>query len=278
MPAGHLEAFVQIESAPESVPHVRLHDDGHVVPGRRQRLAEAHVHETHPVLERAAVFVFAAVRVRRQELADQVSVPGVHFYRVEPCFAGQVHGRAESAGHVGDFACAHASHEGGGVDVEARRGRDRRAAADRAVRHVAAVADLDTGGGSLAVDRVGDAPQTGDDLGPQPQLVRERQPVARDRGIGERRHADASGRDAAVILVQHVRRRVAVAHALERGCADRTVAQGQRSDPAGGEQYGFFHGKNESYAIRRMFVADQYMKGMTRLRRSLRSSSPNSSA
>ena len=70
--AGHLEAFVQIESAPESVPHVRLHDDGHVVPGRRQRLAEAHVHETHPVLERAAVFVFAAVRVRRQELADQV--------------------------------------------------------------------------------------------------------------------------------------------------------------------------------------------------------------
>lgn len=31
--------------------------------------------------------------------------------------------------------------------------------------------------GSLAVDRVGDAPQTGDDLGPQPQLVRERQPL-----------------------------------------------------------------------------------------------------
>ena len=239
--ARHFDAVVDFEPAAEAVAHVCLDQHRHIAAGSFHRLLHTYFHEAHPVFERSAVFVAPPVRVRRQELADQVAVSGVYFDGVESGFAGQFHGRAERFSYSGDFVFAQPPHEGGGVDVESGRSGQRRAAADAPVRHVAAVSDLDSGGGAFGVDGVGDPAQTRHDLRTQPQLMRKRQTVARYRSIGQRRHSDAAARDAAVVVVQQVGRRVARAHAFEGGGANRAVAEGQRSDFARSEQQRFFH-------------------------------------
>ena len=76
--AGDEDAFVDFDASFESVAHVGLDDDSHVVTGRLHHLLHAHAHEAHAVVERTAVLVATVVGIGREELADEVAVSGVN--------------------------------------------------------------------------------------------------------------------------------------------------------------------------------------------------------
>ena len=238
--AGDEDAFVDFDASFESVAHVGLDDDSHVVTGRLHHLLHAHAHEAHAVVERTAVLVATVVGIGREELADEVAVSGVNLYGIESGIAGVVDRLAEGTGHRLDFVLVHASYEGGRVEVESGRGRDGYLPGRAAVRHVAAVPQLDGGFGSLGMNGVGDAAQRFHDFGAHPQLVFEREPVAGNRGVGERGHAYAAGSHAAVVVIQFLGRGVVVAHPFEGGRPYGAVAQGDGPYRGRCKEYGLF--------------------------------------
>lgn len=223
----------------ETVVHVVLHGDGHAGLCRGlHHLAEAHAHEAHAVVERAAVFVAAVVRIGREELRNEVAVAGVHLHRVEARLVGRVDGASEVAGHLFDLLAPHAPHGGVGVEVESPRGADGYLPGGGQVGHVAAVADLDGGGSPFAVDGVGDVAQPRHDGRAQPQLLVERKSAARDGGVGQCGHADAAVRHGDVVLLELLRGAEVLAHRLEGSRTDRAVAQCHGSQLVGGEEFG----------------------------------------
>ena len=223
---GDLDALGDFNAPFEAVVHVVLHGDRHAArPGRLHGLAQTHAHEAHAVFERAAVFVVPVVGVGRQELRNEVAVPGVHLHRVESGVAGRAHRRAEVAGHLFDLASLHAPHGRVGVEVESRRGADGHLPGGGPVGHVAAMSDLDGRGGPFAVHGVGDFAQSGDDLGTQPQLLVERQSAAAHGGIGQRGHAHAAAGYGDVVVLELPGGTEVLAHGFEGRRTDRAVAQ-----------------------------------------------------
>ena len=87
---------------------------------------------------------------------------------------------------------------------------------------------LNGGGRPLPVYRIGNPAQAGHYLLPHPQLPLEGEAVARYRRIGERRHADAAPGHGDMVIFEHLRRRIVLAHALERSGTNSTVAERQR--------------------------------------------------
>ena len=236
--AGDDDTLVDFDASLEAVSHVGLDDDGHVVAGRLHHLLHAHAHEPHAVVERASVFVMAVVGIRREELADEVTVSGVNLDGVESCIASVVDRVAEGPGHRLDFVLVHTPHKGGRIEVESGRGRDGNLACRAAVRHVAAVAQLNGGLGPFGMNGVGDASQRFHDFGAHPQLMFEGEPVAGHRGVGQRSHAYTAGSHAAVVVIQLLGRCVVVAHTLEGGRPDGAVAQGDGAYRGRREEYG----------------------------------------
>ena len=114
--AGDLEALRNLDAALESVVHVVLDEyRGARRSGGVHHLLEAHAHEAHPVVERAAVFVAAVVGIGREELRDEVAVPGVHLDAVETGGMSCSHGLAEVFGNLHYFVPAHFADGGVGV-------------------------------------------------------------------------------------------------------------------------------------------------------------------
>ena len=224
--AGYGDAFGNLDAAPEPVVHVVFHQYGR--PRFRRGLhhfCEAHPHETHSVFQRPAVLVFPVVGVGREELRDQVAVPGMYLHRVEPRVVRGVDGLPEIPCHLRDLVLAHTPHGGVGIEVEPRRRADRDLPGGRQMGHVAAVPDLDAGRRAFAVYGVGYPAQPGHDLWAQPQLLVERQPAAAYRGVGQRGHPHAAARHRNVVLLELLRGAEMTPHRLERRRTYRAVAQ-----------------------------------------------------
>ena len=238
--AGDLDALGDLDAALESVVHVVLDGDGHAAGAcGPDGLFETHPHEAHAVFERASVFVAPMVGVGREELRDEIAVPGMDLHGVESGVVGGADGASEVFGDLFDLAAAHAAHGGVGVEVHARRCADGHLPGGGPVCHVSAVSDLNGGGGSFAVDGVGDVAQPGDDRGAEPELLVERETAAADGGVGERGHADAAAGYGHVVLFELLRRSEILAHRLECRGADRAVAQRHGAELVGREEFGF---------------------------------------
>ena len=222
---GHGEAIIYFKSALEAVAHVGFHHHGHVGACGLHHLVEAHVHEAHAVLERAAETVAAAVGVGRQELRYKVAVAGMHLHTVETGVAGCVHGVAETTGYHLEFVGTQSAAESGRIEIEAGGGTYGCAAGSGPVGHVAAVAYLNRGLGALGVYVVGDAAQVIHYFGAQPELGGERQGRAAHSGIRQSGHAHAAFGHRHMIVVEHVGGVIVFSHPLEGCRADSAVAQ-----------------------------------------------------
>ena len=181
-------------------------------------------------------------------------------HAVKTRFAGQLHSRSEVLDDLQDLVAAKAPHEGRGIEVESARSAHRRASAGGAVRHVAAVAELDRSLRPMGVHPVGQAAQPRNDLGTHPQLAIEGQARLAHGRIGHGRHADPAPGHGDVVIIQVLGRAVPVGHVLKGGGTDDPVPQGNRPDPAGRKDNGFH----------------QKIKGMMRFSRRSSNSSANS--
>ena len=106
-------------------------------------LLEAHVHESHAVLERASETVTPPVGIGRQELRYQVSVAGMDFHAVKAGVAGRIDGLAELAGERAEFILTETADKCRAVEIETCRSAHRSASGRGAVRHITAMAYLD---------------------------------------------------------------------------------------------------------------------------------------
>jgi len=81
---------------------IHSHDDGE--PGAKffPHRGDHFSAESKPVFERAAVFVFATVTVRRQELVDQIAVAEGNFQRIEAGLTDTAGGITESSNRLND--------------------------------------------------------------------------------------------------------------------------------------------------------------------------------
>jgi hypothetical protein len=95
--ARDLDRLVQLHAAGEAVAQVHLHDHGDVVASGRDHARDHLAEKAHAAVERAAVRVGAVVGIRGEELADEVTVAGVHLDGVEAGVAREVDGAAEAA-------------------------------------------------------------------------------------------------------------------------------------------------------------------------------------
>jgi hypothetical protein len=93
--AGDYQPLFEVVSAPESVAHVGFYNHPEVGSGGFHDLFHTQAHEAHPVFERPAVLVAAAVRVGREELADEVAMAGMDFNAVHTGVARHAHCVAE---------------------------------------------------------------------------------------------------------------------------------------------------------------------------------------
>ena len=117
-----------------------------------------------------------------------------------------------------------------GVDVESSRGAHRCATAGGAVRHIAAVSQLDRAFGSLGVYGVGYALQARDYLFSHPELTVERQAAAVYGCVGKGGHPNSATGHSHMVVIQVLRRTVTIGHVLECGRTDNAVAQCHRAD------------------------------------------------
>ena len=154
----------------------------------------------------------------------------VDLHAVEARLPGQVHRLPEIIDNGGDIFLRERPVEGGRIEVEAAGSADGQAAAVAPVGHVAAVAQLDGSLGALRMDGVRDAPEARDDFFPHPQLPVEGKAALAHGGIGQGGHSHPAARDGGMIVIELLRRAVAVSHVLERGRADDAVAKGKRAD------------------------------------------------
>ena len=222
--ARHFEALGLLHAAAETVVHIHLHHHAQIVAGGFQHPRDHAAHQPHPVVERAAVFIAAMIGIGRQELADEIAVPRVDFDAVETGFPRQVHGAAEILHQFIDLRHFQPAHERRRIEIEAAGSAHRHAAARGAVRHIAAVAELDGALGAGRVDRIGDPLEPRHDFRAHPELAVEREAAAVHRGIGERGHPHPAPRHGHVVVVQVLGRAVAIRHILKSGRADHPVA------------------------------------------------------
>ena len=167
----------------------------------------------------------------------------VQLHRVEAGLAREPRGYDEAGGDrldlvgghgVGQHPTAQHPHQ-----VQGARGPERPPPAlVGVVGEGAAVAELERGRGPLGVDDVGEAPEFRDHLRSQVELVPKGAPVGLDRAVGHRGHADATGRERAVVLDQVLAHAAVRGHALEGGGADHPVPEGDPAEPEGREGIG----------------------------------------
>ena len=120
---GYLQPFVQLDTPLESIAHVGLHEYGHIAAGGLHHLIHRHLHETHAILQRAAVHVLAVVGIGRQELTEQIAMPRMHLHGIESRLTGEAHGMSERLCHLLYLTGPHTAHESGRVDIQSAGSR-----------------------------------------------------------------------------------------------------------------------------------------------------------
>ena len=164
-----------------------------------------------------------------EELVYQVAVSAVYLHFVESGLACQIHSAPEATCQFWQFVATQTAHQRRAVEVKSCAGAHGNAAADFFVAHIAAVAQLYSGGGSLAVNAVCQASQAGHDVGLHHQLAVEAETALGDGCIGHRCHANAATRHAGVVVVELLAGCMTGTHALEGRAANRAIAQRERS-------------------------------------------------
>ena len=170
------------------------------------------------------------IGIRREKLADQIAVPRMDFHAVEAGFAGQIHRMAEIFHQRVNLRHAQTTHESRRIEIEAAGSAHRHTAAGRPVRHVAAMAQLNSAFRTGGMHRIGNAFEAGHDRFPHPELAVERQTAPVDGSISQRGHPHPAPRHGYMIVIQVLRRTVAVGHVFESGRADDSVAQRHGAD------------------------------------------------
>ena len=166
---------------------------------------------------------------------------GVHFDAVEAGAATKVNGLPEILHDLVDVLDGHLAGEGRRIEVETARRGERFAPAGGAVRHVAAMADLDGGFRTLRVDGVRQLLQLRHNLLAQPQLPVEGESAPAHRRVSHRGHADAATGHRHVIVEQGFRRRVVHRHVFKCRRTYRSVSQCYRPNLTGRENGRFDH-------------------------------------
>ena len=167
----HLEAFLFVHTGMETIVHVGFHYDSHVILGLLHHAGDDAAHEAHAVFKGAAIFVAAVVGVGRQELADEVTVAGVHLDAVEAGTAAEIDGFTKIIDNLVDVLDGHLAGESGRVEIETTRGRQWFFTASGAVGHIAAVSDLDGSLCALRMDGICQLLQFRHNLLAQPELA-----------------------------------------------------------------------------------------------------------
>ena len=142
------------------------------------------------------------IGIRREELADQVAVAGVDLHTVESRLPGKCDGVAEVLDQPLDLVLAQGAGKGRRIKVEAAGGADGGAAAGAAVRHIAAMAELDGRLGALFVDGIRNFPKCGNDLLAHPKLPVKGEAAPVHGGISQRGHPHPTARDGHVVVLQ----------------------------------------------------------------------------
>ena len=213
----------------QTIAHVHLHDNRHIVLGSLYHLLDALGHEAHTVLQRTAVFVLAVVEVGVEELVDEITMSAMYLHAIETSLASQVYGIAELLCQLWQLLAAKATHQGGGVEVEARTCTHGDASADVLVAHVAAMPQLYASGGTSLVYGIGKTAKAGHYLGAHDQLAVETESALRYGGICYGCHAHTTTRHAGVIVEKLLAGFVSRAHALEGRTTDGAVPEGERT-------------------------------------------------
>ena len=161
---SHFDALFALHATTEAVVHVHLDHHGHIVARSMHHLLDDEAHETHPVLQRTTKLIVAAIGVRRQKLTNQVAMTGMDLDAVEACLTRQVDGLAEVFHQPVNLFFLQFPMKSRRIQVEATRGTHRHATTSGAVRHVAAVTQLDGSLGTVRMDGISEALQFGNNF------------------------------------------------------------------------------------------------------------------
>ena len=133
----------------------KTHRDRAAIAHGAARLLEQFAHQTHAVLERAAVFVGAAVQAAREEFRHEIAVTRIDVDDVEAGLACPQRRLAVPTLELANVAPVHALGLPG-VDARRRRAHAERGLSARQVRHIAAaVPELDAGERPVRMHRLG---------------------------------------------------------------------------------------------------------------------------
>ena len=86
--AGNLQAFIFFHTSFETVTHIHFDQYSGVITGSFSNFIHNLIHEAHPIVQAAAIFIFAVVSVGRKKLADQIAVSGMNLNSIESGFLG----------------------------------------------------------------------------------------------------------------------------------------------------------------------------------------------
>ena len=224
----------------QTVAHVHLNDNGHIVLGSLHNLFDTHGHEAHAVFERTSVLVLAMVEVGVEELVNEITMSAMYLHAIKTSLASKVYGIAKLLCQFGQLLLAQTAYDGGRIEVETCAGTHRDATADVLVAHVATMSQLNTCRGTSLVYGIGKFLQAGYYLGTHYQLTVETQSALRNGGVCYCGHTHTTTRHAGVIVEELLAGLVSRAHALEGSTAYGAVSQGERTY-LGGLKYLVFH-------------------------------------
>ena len=116
---GHLYGFVYLHSSFEAVAHIHFYENCHITACRFHHFFHHHIHKTHPVFERTAIFIFPMIGVGRQELTNQIAVPRMYFNGVKSGFPRQIDCISIRFRHFRQLLFFHSTHKRRRIEVEA---------------------------------------------------------------------------------------------------------------------------------------------------------------
>ena len=111
------------------------------------------------------------IRIGRQELRQQITVPAVEFDAIEARFFDESNGFDEIFDELIDLGDGHRSDKSRAIDVKAPRSPERRLTAGATMGHIAAVPDLDRGFCPGFMDGVGQFFEFVNDFFAHPELT-----------------------------------------------------------------------------------------------------------
>src|SRR5216683_193056 len=104
-PGRNLQRLLQLDSAVDKFLHTQPDEDRKTTASLRLDGEDDLPEESKAVLQRPAVRIVATVRSRREELGEEVAMPGVQFDGIEGGLAGAAGRLTEMGRDVGDLFC-----------------------------------------------------------------------------------------------------------------------------------------------------------------------------